>query len=197
MKVETNNDVFPPRKHFVEVEDKFKNFTKDCRVLPVTYFEEPNTIFFLKAKYEPGEKKTFPNGGYELYSVEGATHNFELDQCVVHPYQLGMTQYFSKMENVVKEKVTTGPKGKRGRPRLNPDELKTFAPYIPKGTPRGRRKLSDEERALREASKPVKTTGGKRGRAPLPPEVKAAREAERAAKKAQGPGRRGRPAKKK
>ena len=166
MKVEVNENVFPPRKHFVNVEEKFTNFTDRCRVLPATYFEEPNTLFFLKAKYLPGEKKTFPNGGFEVYTSENAIHNFELDQCVVHPFQFGMTKYFSKVENTVKEKVTTGVKGKRGRPRINPDELKTFAAYVPKGTKRGRQPLSDEARAERDAKLAEKKamSSGRRGR---------------------------------
>jgi hypothetical protein len=65
MKVIIDTNVFPPRKYYVEVEPKFTEFTESCRVLPTTYFDEPNTMFFLKAKYAPGDKKTFTNGGFE------------------------------------------------------------------------------------------------------------------------------------
>ena len=168
MKVVENTDVFPPRKHFTEVEQKFTEFTKGCRVLPASYFEEPNTHFVLKARYEPGDKASFPNGGFEVYGPEGSVHNFELDQVVVHPFQLRMMKYFQKTEH--KEKVVkVVSTGKRGRPAKDPSERKVKEVYVP--------------------------TGGKRGRRPMDPALKAAKEAEMAAKKAKGTGKRGRPKK--
>jgi hypothetical protein len=170
MKVIENTDVFPPRKHFVDVEPKFNEFTKNCRVLPAVYFDEPNVHFILKARYEPGEKSSFPNGGFEVYGPEGSTYNYELDQVVVHPYQFRMMKYFSKIENTVKDKVikVVGD-GKRGRPRKEPGDLKVKTVYIP--------------------------TGGKRGRKSIDPVIKAAKKAELAAKKAKGSGKKGRPRK--
>ena len=134
MKIEENVNVFPPQKYYVEVEPKFNEFTKSCRVLPVTYFEEPNTMFILKAKYLPGEKRTFPNGGFEVYGPEGSTHNFDLNQVVVHPYELRMMKYFSKSQNIVKDKVVKvmGNGGKRGRPRTKSEgHVKPI--YVPTG----------------------------------------------------------------
>lgn len=169
MKIVENTDVFPPRKYFVEVEPKFTEFTKGCRVLPAAYFYNPNLFFTLKARYEPGENKFFPKGGFEVVFSEGGIYNYELDQVVVHPYHLRMMKYFSKVENVVKEKVTTGNGGKRGRPRKDPSDLKSKTVYTP--------------------------TGGKRGRKPMNPEIKAAKQAKIAAKKAKGTGKKGRPRK--
>ena len=170
MKVIENTDVFPPRKHFEDVEPKFTEFTKGCRVLPAVYFEEPNIFFTLKARYEPGEKSSFPNGGFEVYGPEGSKYHYELDQVVVHPYQFRMMKYFSKSENTTKDKVirVVG-NGKRGRPKIDPSLKKTLPTYVP--------------------------TGGKRGRKPMDPALKAAKEAEMAAKKAKGTGKRGRPKK--
>ena len=167
MKIIENTDVFPPRKHYAEVEPKFFNFTKTCRVLPATYFNEPNTIFWLKAQFAPGDKKTFPNGGFEVYGPEGSTHNFELDQVIVHPYHLRMMKYFSKTENTVKEKViNVMGNGKRGRPKMDPSLKKNQGPYIPTGGQRGRKRMSDEDRATRDAKLAVKksNSSGKRGR---------------------------------
>lgn len=168
MKVVTDNAVFPPRKHFVDVDLRFTKFAPKCRVLPANYFEEPNTYFTLKARYEPGENKYFPNGGFEVVHSEGGTYNYYLDEVIVHPFELGMRKFFTKSENVVKEKVSTGTPGKRGRPKKD-GELKAKPTYVP--------------------------TGGKRGRRPMDPTLKAAKEAEKAERAKNSNGKRGRPKK--
>jgi hypothetical protein len=169
MDIIENLEVFPSRKHFINVEEKFTQFTKGCRVLPATYFEDPSLHFTLKAAYQPGEKKTFPNGGFEVYGPEGNVFNYELDQLVVHPFHFGMTKYFSKAQNIVKEKVDTGIKGKRGRPAIDPELKKIKLEYKP--------------------------TGGKRGRPAMDPELKAIKDAEKAERAAHSTGKRGRPKK--
>lgn len=165
MKVITDNTVFPPRKHFVDVDPKFTNFTSRVRVLPANYFEEPNTVFTLKARYEPGENKFFPKGGFEVYHSEGAIYNYYLDEVVVHPYELGMRKFFTKSENVVKEKVSTGAPGRRGRPKKD-GELKAKAVYIPTGGSRGRKPMDPALKAIKDAEKAerAKNSNGKRGR---------------------------------
>ena len=168
MKVVTDNEVFPPRKHFVDIDLKFTKFAPKCRVLPANYFEEPNTYFTLKARYELGENKHFPNGGFEVVHSEGGTYNYYLDEVIVHPFELGMRKFFTKSENVVKEKISTGTPGKRGRPKKD-GELKVKAVYVP--------------------------TGGKRGRRPMDPTLKAAKEAEKAERSKNSNGKRGRPKK--
>jgi len=151
MKIIEDTSVFPPRKHFVDVDPKFTQFTKGCRVLPAVYFEEPNINFVLKAQYAPGDKPSFPNGGFEVYGPEGSTYNYELDQVVVHPYHLRLMKYFSKNENVDKEKVVrVVGNGKRGRPKVDPSLKKTLPKYVPTGGKRGRKPLSSEERERRE-----------------------------------------------
>jgi len=166
MKVVTDNTVFPPRKHFDNIDSKFTNFTPKCRVLPANYFEEPNTFFVLKARYEPGENKYFPKGGFEVTHSEGATYNYYLDEVIVHPFELGMRKFFTKSENVVKEKVSTGVKGKRGRPSKPDSEKKIKAVYVPTGGSRGRKPMSPELKAAKEAAKAerAKNSNGKRGR---------------------------------
>lgn len=149
MKVVENTEVFPPRKHYEDVELKFLNFTPKCRVLPADYFENNNIHFTLKAKYAPGEKKYFPNGGVELYNSEGGVHNYELDQIIVHPYELGMNKFFTAAPPEIKEKVKdpNAPKGKRGRKALDPEV-----------------KAAKEAAKLAEAEERRKRSGGKRGR---------------------------------
>lgn len=165
MKVITDNTVFPPRKHFVDVDSKFTHFTPRVRVLPANYFEEPNTFFTLKARYEPGENKFFPNGGFEVVHSEGGTYNYYLDEVIVHPFELGMRKFFTKSENVVKEKISTGVPGKRGRPKKE-GELKAKAVYVPTGGSRGRKPMDPALKAAKEAEKAerAKNSNGKRGR---------------------------------
>jgi len=149
MKVVTDNSVFPPRKHYEDVELKFTKFTPKCRVLPANYFEEPNTHFILKARYEPGENKFFPMGGFEVKHSEGGTYNYYLDEVIVHPYELGMNKFFTKAPPEIKEKVKdpNAPKGKRGRKALDPEV-----------------KAAKEATKLAEAEERRKRSGGKRGR---------------------------------
>ena len=164
MKIVENNEAFPPYRYFTDVEDKFLNFKPMCRVLPARYYEEYHLNFILKKRYEPGENKSFPDGGFEIIGPDGGVYNFFLDEVVVHPFTLGMSRYFSKMQNNVKEKVTTGPKGKRGRPKS--DNPKPKQEYVPTGGKRGRKPLSPEEKAKREAKAidRKKNSNGKRGR---------------------------------
>jgi hypothetical protein len=165
MKIKENTESFPPYKYFTEVEDKFLNFKPNCRVLPARHFDDPQMYFTLRKRFEPGSPG-FPQGGFEVVGPDGGVYNFYLNEVVVHPYHLGMKNYFSKSQNVVKEKVSTGVKGKRGRPRKDPSELKTLPVYKPTGGKRGRKKLDESVRLEREkiaAEKKLKSKG-KRGR---------------------------------
>lgn len=166
MEVVTDINVFPARIYYTNVDSKFTNFTPKCRVLPANYYNEYNTVFTLKARYEPGENKYFPNGGFEVVHSEGGTYNYDLDQVIIHPFELRMISYFSKSKTAVKEKIKdpNAPKGKRGRKRVNPEGYKEV--YVPTGGQRGRKKLDPAVKATREAEKLAKReiSGGKRGR---------------------------------
>ena len=71
-----------------------------------------------------------------------------------------------KKPKVKKEIVGPVVKGKRGRPRKDPSELKTLPVYKPTGGKRGRRALDPELKAAREAERleRAKNSNGKRGR---------------------------------
>jgi hypothetical protein len=168
MKINENTEAFPPYKYFTDVEEKFLNFKPECRVLPARHFDDPQMHFKLRKQFMPGSPG-FPQGGFEVFGPDGGIYNFNLNEVIVHPFHLGMKSYFSKAQNAVKEKVSTGVSGKRGRPSKDPSERKVLQAYVP--------------------------TGGKRGRKPLDPEVKAAKEAALVAKKAKGTGKKGRPKK--
>ena len=179
-------------KVYKDVDNKFMNFTKGCRVLPSPFFEnEHTTIFTLKQKYEPGENKYFIDGGFEVYGPSGEIRNFDLDQVIVHPFELKMTKFFEKEDNVVvaNETVKDGVKRKRGRPSLGLD-VKEKVVYIPTGGKRGRP-------ASLTPKTPKVSKGGKRGRPSLSDEEKIIRQAELNAKAKKSGGKRGRPAKSK
>jgi hypothetical protein len=67
MKIIEDKTLLPPRKRYEDVDPKFTNFTDRCRVLPVNYYNEYNTVFTLKARYEPGENKYFPNSLFFIF----------------------------------------------------------------------------------------------------------------------------------
>jgi hypothetical protein len=165
MNIKEDDSVFPPRKYFVDVDPKFTEFTPKCRVLTVSHYEDPTLSFTLKTIYAPGEKRTFSNGGVEVYGPDGGIYNYDLDQVVVHPYHLKMMKYFTKTANVVKEKISTGIPGKKGRPKKD-GELKTKAVYIPTGGSRGRKAMDPALKAVKDAEKAerAKNSNGKRGR---------------------------------
>lgn len=168
MKINENTETFPSYKYFTDVEEKFLNFKPNCRVLPARHWDEPHMFFTLKKRFEPGAPG-FPKGGFEVVGADGGIYNFYLNEVIVHPFHLGMKSFFTKTQNINKEKVSTGVKGKRGRPKKDPSELKTLPKYV--------------------------STGGKRGRRPLDPEVKASKEAERIERQKRSTGKRGRPKK--
>jgi hypothetical protein len=124
--------------------------------------------FKLRKQFMPGSPG-FPQGGFEVFGPDGGIYNFNLNEVIVHPFHLGMKSYFSKAQNAVKEKVSTGVSGKRGRPKMDPALKKTLPVYVP--------------------------TGGKRGRKPMDPALKAAKETALVEKKKNSTGKRGRPKK--
>jgi hypothetical protein len=183
---------------------------KMTRVLPSPFFYEKRLHFFLIKRYEPGEKATFPNGGFEVRDEGGAMRSYDLDQVIIHPFIIKHKKTLDKMARRAqkiaqrkerisrKEKREDKPKyGRRGRPALNPEEkAKREAEKAAKnqlsGGRRGRPRLGE----IREPKVKKESSAG-RGRPALSPEIKAAREAEKAAKRLITGGKRGRPAKKK
>lgn len=189
-----------------ETEDIFVPTEKGTRVLPAPFFYDKKLYFELWKRYEPGDKPTFPNGGYEVVDVSGGIRSFDLDQVIVHPAVLKHKKMLDKMarraekeqkkrERRVKQigkenKVKTG---KRGRPSLSTAEkmvrenLKEQA-KVRSGGKRGRPK-STEPKAV---STP-KVSNGKRGRPSLSPEALARKVADKAALQKRSGGKRGRP----
>ena len=189
-----------------EVEEIFVPTEKGIRVLPAPFFYDKKVYFELWKRYEPGDKQTFPNGGYEVVDVSGGIRSYELDQVIIHPAVLQHKKMLDKMarraEKQAKKKERTLKKltkenrpstGRRGRPALNPAEkaLRDTAKAESKvrsGGKRGRPANPNKVVAVKPAS-----TGGRRGRPALSADQKAAREAAKAAQTKRSGGKRGRP----
>jgi len=189
-----------------EVEEQFVATEQGVRVLPAPFFYDKKLYFELWKRYEPGDKPTFPNGGYEVVDVSGGIRSFDLDQVIIHPAVLKHKKMLDKMarraEKQAKQRERKMKKiakdnkvkhGRRGRPALDPalkaqrDALKAQA-KVRSGGKRGRP-------AGTAAPKTVSTSvgGGRRGRPALTPEALAQRASAKAALQKRSGGKRGRP----
>ena len=166
---------------YTDVEPEFVATEPGIRVLPAPFFYEKRLFFHLKKRYEAGEHKSFPGGGFEVRGEGGETRCFELDQVIIHPAVLKHKKTLEKMRLRAEKAVAKrGRKSNSGTPKVQSE---------PGTGRRGRPALSAEEKALRLASQEVKTaaSGGKRGR------PKSTNTQPKSAPKASG-GKRGRPA---
>lgn len=191
---------------YEDVEDIFVANEKGVRVLPAPFFYDKKLYFELMRRYEPGEKPTFPNGGYEVVDMSGGIRSYDLDQIIIHPQVLQHKKMLDKMarraEKQAKKSKRSSNKigrenkikyGKKGRPALDPavkahrDQLKANAKDR-SGGKRGRPKSLVPKQ---ETVKPV--GGGKRGRPALTPEAIAQKMTDKATVRARSGGKRGRP----
>lgn len=189
-----------------ETEEIFIPTEKGVRVLPAPFFYDKKLYFELWKRYEPGEKSTFPNGGYEVVDVSGGIRSFDLDQVIIHPAVLKHKKMLDKMarraekeqkqrDRRVKQisKANKIKTGKRGRPALSSAEklvrenLKEQA-KVRSGGKRGRPK-SDTPKVV---STP-KVSSGRRGRPSLSPEALARKVEAKVALQKRSGGKRGRP----
>jgi len=192
---------------YTEIEPEFVPAEPRVRVLPAPFFYEKRLYFALIKKYEPGENKFFPNGGYEVRDESGGCRNYELDQVIVHPAVLKHKKTLEKMARKAEKngaardrqlkraekKVKAQGSGKRGRPALDPAvkaarEAAQATKSAVSGGKRGRPK-STEVRPV----KAPKTPGARRGRPALSAEQKAQKLASKAAVTKRSGGKRGRP----
>ena len=196
-----------------EIEEQFLPREKGVRVLPAPFFYDKKLYFELYKHYAPGEKKSFPNGGYEVADVSGGIRSYDLDQVIIHPQVLQHKKMLDKMarkaEKQAKKKVQTLKKldrenkikhGRKGRPALDPavkahrEQLK-LEMKARSGGKRGRPSLNTatkEERVAREISRKLQSSG-KRGRPSLNTAELEKRAAQDASRRARSGGKRGRP----
>jgi len=181
------------------------------RVLPAPFFYEKRLFFGLIKRYEPGEKPSFPNGGFEVRDEGGAVRSYDLDQVIIHPQVIKHKKTLDKMarraEKEAKKRERQWKKaardakpknktGKRGRPALDPAvkaarEAEVIARAARSGGKRGRPKSTEPKAAVT-----AKPSGGRRGRPALTSEAIAARAQAKAVVRARSGGKRGRPKRK-
>lgn len=179
------------------------------RVLPAPFFYEKRLYFGLIKRYEPGEKASFPNGGFEVRDESGAVRSYDLDQVIIHPQVIKHKKTLDKMARRAEKEQKkrerqwkkasreSKPKhGKRGRPALSPEmkaarEAEVVARTTRSGGKRGRPKATE----VKAVSTP-KPSGGRRGRPALTSEAIAARAQAKAVVRARSGGKRGRPKRK-
>ena len=191
---------------YTDVEPELQATSPGTRVLPACYYYEKKVRCELLKRYEPGEYRLMPNGGFEVWCEDGGRRYFELDQVIVHPDVIAhakrmdkakrkaeieqakrMKQYERAQRKAIKEA------GKRGRKALSPEErakrgADKAARAIKSGGKRGRPKSS-----VVSTPKTYVPTGGKRGRKPLDQATRDARAKEAIARSARSGGKRGRP----
>ena len=191
---------------YSDVEPELIPTTPGTRVLPAVYFYEKKTRCELLKRWEPGEYRLMPNGGFEVWVEDNGRRYFELDQVIVHPTLIKHQKTLDKMmrkaekEQAKRERQykkaareAKSSTGKRGRRPMDPAE-------------RARREQEKMDRAQKSGGKrgrpkvegsipkaPKAPTGGKRGRRPLDQATRDARAREAAARSLRSGGKRGRP----
>ena len=189
---------------YTDIEPELIATEKRTRVLPAPFFYEKRLFFYLINRYEPGQNKFFPNGGFEVRDESGGLRCYDLDQVIIHPAVIKHKKTLDKMhrtaEKIAKQKERDAkrnakPKptttGKRGRPALDPAlkaarDAEKMAKSERSGGKRGRPKSNNTP--IVKAS-----TGGKRGRPKVSDDVIARRVAAKAATRVRTGGKRGRP----
>ena len=189
---------------YTDIEPELIATEKRTRVLPAPFFYEKRLFFYLINRYEPGQNKFFPNGGFEVRDESGGLRCYDLDQVIIHPAVIRHKKTLDKMhrtaEKIAKQKERDAkrnakPKptttGKRGRPALDPAlkaarDAEKMAKSERSGGKRGRPKSNNTP--IVKAS-----TGGKRGRPKVSDDVIARRVAAKAATRVRTGGKRGRP----
>ncbi len=69
-------------KAYADVPQELLDFTPGCRVQPAPFAGKPIS-FYLINRYEPGENRFFPNGGFDLRGENSVRYAFDLDQVVL------------------------------------------------------------------------------------------------------------------
>jgi len=192
---------------YTDVEPELVASEKGTRVLPACFFYEKKVRCELVKRYEPGEYRLMPDGGFEVWVEDGGRRYFELDQVIVHPAVIKHRKTLDKMmrkaekeqakrERQYKKSARAAQKangtGKRGRRPMDPAEKarreqEKAARAVKSGGKRGRPKGESTPKT------PKTPTGGKRGRRPLDQATKDARAREAAIRSARSGGKRGRP----
>ena len=191
---------------YTDVEPELQATVKGTRVLPACFFYEKKVRCELLNRYEPGEYRLMPNGGFEVWVEDGGRRYFELDQVIVHPDVIKHNKRLEKMKSKAEKEQIKRDKayaraqrkavegvGKRGRKALSPEErAQREADKAARAIKSGGRRGRPKGQAV-STPKVYVPTGGKRGRRPLDPDTIAARAREKADRAKRSGGKRGRP----
>ena len=194
---------------YSDVEPELVATEKGTRVLPAVYFYEKGTRCELLKRWEPGEYRFMPNGGFEVWVEDGGRRYFELDQVIIHPavikHQKSLDKMMRKAEkeqskrdrqytkatrDAQKEKGT----GRRGRPAMDPiEKIRREQEKAARAEKSGGRRGRPKSRSVVSTPKTYTPTGGKRGRKPLDQATIDARAKEAVVRAQKSGGKRGRP----
>ena len=202
--------------YYEDATPEMLTFKSGDRVLPAPFWNEKKLFFTFKFHYAPGEKKSYPNGGFEIRGPNGEFRAYDSDQVILHPSVFAHKKSNEKWKKKLNKEETKRNKqldkerriangeivSGKGRPKLSETEKlkrKLEREANPTSGIRGRKKLSEEEKIEREAKKLAKRMiegrTGKRGR-PGNAEKRLQREQEQKEKRLLNPDRkRGRPKK--
>jgi len=171
---------------YTDIDPEFVPMEPQTRVLPAPFFYERRLNFYLVRRFEPGENKFYPLGGYEVRGEDGGLRCYDLDQVIKHPSLIKRKIVLDRdvVEEVeVREERSTKPQipsQRRGRPALDPQVRKAReALKMEAGVRSGGRRGRPKSTQVKPESAP-KTTGNKRGRPSLSAEEITRREAAKA-----------------
>jgi hypothetical protein len=191
---------------YADIEPELADMKFGDRVLPAPFFYEKKLFFWLIKRYEPGEKSTFPNGGYEVRDEAMAIRSYDLDQVILHPAIIKHKKTLDKMVRRAEkeqrkrerkrdkvQKVVSAAGGRRGRPALDPAEKARRAESkiesaVKSGGKRGRPKSTEPKLVSTQVA-----PKGKRGRPALSTEELKLKADMKAATTVRSGGKRGRP----
>jgi hypothetical protein len=190
-----------------EIDENFLATEKGIRVLPAPFFYDKKLYFELWKRYEPGDKATFPNGGYEVVDVSGGIRSYDLDQIIIHPQVLQHKKMLDKMarraEKQAKKRERTMKKigkdnkvkhGRRGRPAIDPAlKAARAASKVEAGVRSGGKRGRPKSTEPKAVSTPKVSNSRSKGRPPLSEEIKAKREIAKIEQLKRSGGKRGRP----
>jgi hypothetical protein len=171
------------------------------KVLPAPFFYEKRMNFLLIRKWEPGENKFYPGGGFEVRDESGGVRHYDLNQVILHPSVIKHKKtlaLINRIDDSIKIEdnkpiVAKVSSGRRGRPALDPEvKAAKEAEALAKSQRSGGRRGRPASTAPKVIVDKVKTDG-KRGRPSLTPEEIANRDADKAAMTKRSGGKRGRP----
>lgn len=189
---------------YEDIDPAFVPTEPGTRVLPAAFFSQKE-LFTLKRRYLPGDKPSFPEGGYEVFGSSGEIRSYDLNDIILYPETRAQKKIIDAMAPADPDapargrKISSTPKevkvtsGKRGRPALSPEAkaAKEEQAALNASKSGGKRGRPAREGGLKPAKE---STGGKRGRPRMTEADIALKAVDKALRASKSGGKRGRPA---